>query len=166
MILESLEHALFRKAPIYAEIIDFAACSDAVNIIQMQKEGTQITSLLRAISNGPPIDYLNAHGTGTVPNDEIEAKAIQAVFGDLRQQPLINSTKGILGHTLGASGAIEAAVAALSIKQNKVHGNLTQDPIDNLNLPIEPVETPVATALSVSYGFGGHNGALLLGKVS
>jgi 3-oxoacyl-[acyl-carrier-protein] synthase II len=166
LILESLEHARSRKAPIYAEVLDYTACSDAVNIIQMQKGGTQITSMLRAINRERHIDYLNAHGTGTVPNDEIEARAIQAVFGDSHQQPLINSTKGILGHTLGASGAIETAVAALSIKHSMVHGNLTRDPIDNLNLPKDPVETPVETVLSVSYGFGGHNGGLLLGKVS
>jgi 3-oxoacyl-[acyl-carrier-protein] synthase II len=166
LILESLEQARSRNAAIYAEVLDYRACSDAANIIQIEKEGTQISSMLRAISNDRHIDYLNAHGTGTLPNDEIEAKAIQTVFGNTPRQPLINSTKGILGHTLGASGAIEAAVAALSIKQDIVHGNLTQDPIDNLNLPIEPVETLVTTALSVSYGFGGHNAALLLGKVS
>jgi 3-oxoacyl-[acyl-carrier-protein] synthase II len=118
--------------------------------------------LLGELSGGRRIDYLNAHGAGTVANDQVEAKAIQTVFGGRERQPLVNSTKGILGHTLGASGAIEAAVTALSVSGGTVHGNLTQDPREDLNLPLENVKRPIDNALSVSYGFGGHNGGLLL----
>ena len=99
-------------------------------------------------------------GTGTAANDEVEARAIQTVFGDQAQQPWINSTKSIMGHTLGASGAIEAAVTALAVARGTVHGTITDDLIPDLNVPLETVRAPIATALSVSYGFGGHNGGL------
>jgi len=161
LILEELGHALGRRAPIYAEIADYQSNSDAYSIVQLDPDGKQIIRLLRDLSRGLRIDYLNAHGTGTVANDEIEARAIQAVFGDRDAQPWINSTKGILGHTLGASGAIEAAVTALSVARGTVHGNLTDEPMDNLNLPLAAASVPIENALSVSYGFGGHNGGLL-----
>ena len=129
---------------------------------RLTRRGKQITRLLGELSGGRKIDYLNAHGAGTVANDQVEARAIQAVFGGRERQPWVNSTKGILGHTLGASGAIEAAVTALSLSRGTVHGNLTEDPMEDLNLPLENVQCPIDNALSVSYGFGGHNGGLLL----
>jgi 3-oxoacyl-[acyl-carrier-protein] synthase II len=164
LVLEELEHAHRRHAPIYAEIVDYRANSDASNIVQLDPEGKQIIRLLRELSSSGPIDYLNAHGTGTVANDTVESQAIQTVFGNRNVQPLINSTKGILGHTFGASGAIEAAVAALSVARGSIHGNLTSDPMPDLNLPLDTANTPVEQALSVSYGFGGHNGGLLFRK--
>jgi 3-oxoacyl-[acyl-carrier-protein] synthase II len=166
LVLESLHRARARNARIYAEIIDYRACSDAATIVQIEKDGTQISAMLREITRGHTVDYLNAHGTGTETNDEVEARAIQTVFGDAQHQPLINSTKGILGHTLGASGAIETAVCALSIVHDRVHGNLTDNAVDNLNLPLHPIDRKITTALTVSYGFGGHNAALLLGKAA
>jgi 3-oxoacyl-[acyl-carrier-protein] synthase II len=165
LVLESHAHAQSRHARIYAELLDYQSCSDAANIVQIEKSGQQITRMLGAISKSHSIDYLNAHGTGTEVNDEVESVAIQRIFGDAGRQPLINSTKGIVGHTLGASGAIAAAATALSISHDAVHGNLTDNPIKNLNLPLSSVRTTVRRALTVSYGFGGHNAALLLGKV-
>jgi 3-oxoacyl-[acyl-carrier-protein] synthase II len=165
LVLESYAHAQSRNARIYAEILDYRSCSDAANIVQIEKGGQQIIRMLGDISSGHTIDYLNAHGTGTETNDEVEALAIQKIFGDARQQPLISSTKGIIGHTLGASGAIGAAATALSIAHDAVHGNLTDEQIENLNLPVSSLKTAVHRALTVSYGFGGHNAALLLGKV-
>ena len=162
LVLEELEQAVRRGAPIYAEIADYKSNSDAATIMQIDPEGKQVRRLLADLSAGRAIDYLNAHGTGTLANDEVEARAIQSVFGDVSTQPLINSTKGILGHTLGASGAIEAAVTALSVRRGTVHGNLMEEPMENLNLPLDCVERPIKNALSVSYGFGGHNGGLLL----
>jgi 3-oxoacyl-[acyl-carrier-protein] synthase II len=164
LVLEELQHAWQRHAPIYAEITDFRANSDAFSPVQLESEGKQITRLLGELSAGRKIDYLNAHGTGTLANDQVEAKAIQSVFGDHARQPWINSTKGILGHTLGASGAIEAAVTALSVARGSIHPNLTENPMPELNLPLDPVEGPLENALSVSYGFGGHNGGLLLSR--
>ncbi len=162
LVLEEAEHALKRRAPIYAEISDFRANSDAFAPVLMDPGGKQITQLLAQLATGRKIDYLNAHGTGTVVNDELEAKAIRSVFGERQSQPWINSTKGILGHTIGASGAIEAAVTALSIARGTVHPNLTVNPLPELNLPLEVVNQPIKQAISVSYGFGGHNGGLLL----
>ncbi|MBN2036332.1 MAG: beta-ketoacyl-[acyl-carrier-protein] synthase family protein [Chitinispirillaceae bacterium] len=164
LVLESFDHARSRNARLYAELLDYHSCSDASGIVQMEGNGTQITRLLRASAHGRAIDYLNAHGTGTAMSDAIEARVIRSVFGDKERQPLINSTKGILGHTLGASGALEAAVCAMSIRGDLVHGNLTDNPLDNLHLPMDSVEHTVNTALTVSYGFGGHNAALVLEK--
>jgi 3-oxoacyl-[acyl-carrier-protein] synthase II len=164
LVLEELEHALRRHAQIYAEITDYRCNSDANHIVQIDPAGVQIVRLLRALAGEKRLDYLNAHGTGTAASDEVEARAVQAVFGHSQTQPLINSTKGILGHTLGASGAIEAAVTALAVARGTVHGNRTDDPIPDLNLPLVAVEGAVERALSVSYGFGGHNGGIVLEK--
>ncbi len=164
LVVEDLQHALARRARIYAELVDYQCNSDAFNIVQMDPSGRRVTELLGALAAGRKIDYLNAHGTGTVANDNIEATAIRTVFGDAPGQPLINSTKGILGHTLGASGAIEAAVTALSLARGRVHGNALSAPMDNLNLPLAATECPLETAITVSYGFGGHNAGLVLKK--
>lgn len=165
LLLEELEHAKKRGARIYAEICGFGCNSDAYNIVQMDESGSQIKAMLKKLSANKSIDYFNAHGTGTIPNDEIESKIIKDVFGNMESQPLINSTKGILGHSIGASGAIEAAVTAMSIYESKVHANITEDPIENLNLVREPRGADINYAISASYGFGGHNGAVLMKRV-
>lgn len=162
LVLEELERALKRGADIYAEIVDYEACSDSFSIVQMEPSGASITKLFQKIAGKIPVDYLNAHGTATIANDEIEAGVIQRIFGDRSSQPYINSSKGILGHSIGASGALEAAVTAISIKESRIHGNLTSDPLDNLNLPLESLAAPIKYGLSASYGFGGHNALLLL----
>jgi 3-oxoacyl-[acyl-carrier-protein] synthase II len=118
--------------------------------------------LLAGFAEHARIDYLNAHGTATQANDAVEAEAVLEVFGPADRQPLINSTKGILGHTLGASGAIETAVTALSLHRANVHPNATRDPLPDLRLPLEITEARLEHALTVSYGFGGHNAGLLL----
>jgi|LSQX01.1.fsa_nt_gb 3-oxoacyl-[acyl-carrier-protein] synthase II len=161
LILEELENAVKRGAQIYAEICGYECNSDAYNIVQMDESGRQIVQLLSKLVDGRKIDYLNAHGTGTILNDSVEADVIKRVFGDKDRQPLINSTKGLIGHSIGASGAIEAAVAALSISRSVVHGSIIDDPMDNLNLVMESVLAKIDYALSASYGFGGHNAAIL-----
>lgn len=161
LVLEELEQARKRGAHIYGEIAGYECNSDAYNIVQMEPSGKSIMSMLKKLTEGRKIDYLNAHGTGTAANDQIEAEVIQQVFGDKESQPLINSTKGLLGHSIGASGAIEAAVTAFSIKESGIHGNMTEDTVDNLNLITEPVNVSIDYALSTSYGFGGHNAAIL-----
>ena len=162
LVLEELEKAQIRGADIYAEIVDYESCSDAYSIVQMDPTGDSITKLFQKITEGIKVDYLNAHGTATSANDGIEAKVIQLIFGDKSTQPYINSTKGILGHSIGASGALEVAVTALSIKESRIHGNITSEPMANLNLPLATIETPIDYALSASYGFGGHNALILL----
>ncbi|SDG97312.1 beta-ketoacyl-[acyl-carrier-protein] synthase family protein [Desulfosporosinus hippei] len=161
LVLEELERARARGADIYAEIVGYEAGSDAYSIVQMDPNGDNIADLFAKICRGIKVDYLNAHGTGTTTNDEIEAEVIQRIFGDRSKQPFINSTKGILGHSIGASGALEAAITAISIKESRIHGNLTSDSLDNLNLPLETVMTLIEYALSASYGFGGHNALIL-----
>jgi 3-oxoacyl-[acyl-carrier-protein] synthase II len=161
IVLEELEHALSRGAGIYAEIVDYQTNNDAFNIVQMEPSGISITSLLLNLIGNKKIDYINAHGTGTLPNDEIEAKLIQEIFGGKSKQPFINSTKGIAGHSIGASGALEAAITAISIKEQRIHGNIVPNPIDDLNIPLQTISSQIDYALSTSYGFGGHNGGLL-----
>ena len=162
LVLEEREKARKRGADIYAEIVDYQACSDAYSIVQLDPTGDSINELFQKITKGIKVDYLNTHGTATIANDDIEAKVIQQIFGAESTQPYINSTKGILGHSIGASGALEVAVTALSIKESRIHGNLTSDPMANLNLPLETIETSIDYALSASYGFGGHNALILL----
>lgn len=162
LVLEELERAKMRGADIYAEIVGYEAGSDAYNIVQMEPSGESIARLFQKLVGDMRIDYLNAHGTATISNDDIESRVIQHVFGPKEKQPYINSSKGILGHSIGASGALEAAVTALAIKKCRIHGNITTDPLGNINLPLESIDTEIEYALSASYGFGGHNALLLL----
>jgi len=164
LILEELAHAKKHGANIYAEILDYKSNSDAHNIVQIEPSGGQILSLLKNLIGKEKIDYLNSHGTATTTNDEIEAKSIINYFGDAKNQPIINSTKGILGHTIGASGAIEAAVTALSISNENIHKNFAENTMKNLNLAEDTLNKHIEKAASVSYGFGGHNAGLLFGK--
>lgn len=162
LVIEELEHALKRGAEIYAEITGFACSSDAYNVVSMYPNGTIVENMLKKLVQGKKVDYYNAHGTATILNDEVEAKIIQNVFGDADSQPAINSSKAFLGHTLGASGAIELAVCADSIRRNKVHGNLCGTILENLNYTPETREMQVDCAVSSSLGFGGHNSAIMV----
>lgn len=162
LVIEELEHALKRGAEIYAEITGFACSSDAYNVVSMYPNGTIVENMLKKLVQGKKVDYYNAHGTATILNDEVEAKIIQNVFGDADSQPAINSSKAFLGHTLGASGAIELAVCADSIRHNKVHGNLCGTILENINYTPETREMQVDCAVSSSLGFGGHNSAIMV----
>lgn len=162
LVLEELEKARQRGADIYAEIVGYESSSDAYNIVQMEPSGDSIVRLFQRLAKDIRVDYLNAHGTATISNDDIESRVIQRVFGAKEMQPYINSSKGILGHSIGASGALEAAVTAISIKESRIHGNITTDPLGNLNLPQESIDVSIENAISASYGFGGHNALLLL----
>lgn len=162
LVIEELEHALKRGAEIYAEITGFACSSDAYNVVSMYPNGTIVENMLKKLVQGKKVDYYNAHGTATILNDEVEAKIIQNVFGDADSQPAINSSKAFLGHTLGASGAIELVVCADSIRHNKVHGNLCGTILENLNYTPETREMQVDCAVSSSLGFGGHNSAIMV----
>lgn len=164
LVLETLESANARGAVPYAEILGFGCNSDAHNIVQMDESGRQVRALLENLTGGRKIDYFNSHGTATLLNDEIEAKVIRSLFGDKKDQPLVNSTKGTAGHSIGVSGAIEAAATALSVKHSMVHMTLLRDPMENLNLATESSSCDIRFAISASYGFGGHNAALLFGK--
>ncbi|MGA1870223.1 MAG: beta-ketoacyl-[acyl-carrier-protein] synthase family protein [bacterium] len=162
LVLEELEHAQIRKAQIYAEIIDYKANSDASHIVHMDRTGKSLKKLLRSIVKDYTIDYVNTHGTGTILNDDVEALIIKEIFGSRSTQPYLNSTKGILGHSIGASGAIEIAVTAYSIKESRIHGNIIDNPMEDLNLVDTSINSDIHYALSSSFGFGGHNAAVLL----
>lgn len=160
LVLEELSHALKRKAPIYAEILDYEANCDAGSIIQMNPQGEKIEALFSKVHE-LPIDYINTHGTGTIQNDAIEANLIQKLFPKM---PYVGATKSILGHSIGASGALEAAVTVLSIKNKRIHGTLSHNMIENLNVPTKAINLDINYAISTSYGFGGHNSLLLFKK--
>ncbi len=164
LVLEEMEHAIKRGAKILAEISAFAQSFDGFNIMRIHPEGKQIKRMIIDVVKQAgllpfEIDYINAHGTGTEVNDGTEVSIIDDIFGD---KVLVNSTKSLIGHTLGASGAIEAAVAVLSILNKTTHvcKNL-EEPINGLNFVRRVDEYPIRRVLSQSFAFGGHNAALI-----
>lgn len=165
IVLEELDTATSRGAPIIAEVIGYGESFEAYNIMRMGKDITQISRMLsNAVMDAnislEDIDYVNAHGTGTINNDEIESEVLSKFFGP---STLVNSTKSLVGHTIGASGGLEAVVCALSLKEQRTHicKNLS-NPISDLNFVTEVLEQRLDTALSQSFAFGGHNSALIL----
>jgi 3-oxoacyl-[acyl-carrier-protein] synthase II len=164
LVMEEYERALKRNANIYAEIAGYESNSDTKNIVLMDEKGTNIKNIIQKLSNDNVIDYINAHGTGTILNDEVESKVIKTVFGCKSKQPLINSSKSILGHTIGASAALEAAITAMSVQREMIHANISVDNIDDLNIAETTIHRKINSALSLSYGFGGHNSGLLIKK--
>ena len=164
-VIETLEHAQKRGARIFGEIIGYGETCDGFNIMMMESSGAQIMKMLElsfadAGISAEEIDYINAHGTGTRLNDETETGVIEKVFGN---KVLVNSTKSLIGHTLGASGAIEALVTALSIHHKTTHVCRNLDhPMKDLNFVTRVDSYPIRTGLSQSFGFGGHNAVLIL----
>lgn len=170
LILEELEHAKKRNADIYAEVIGYSATSGAYHIVAPDPSGSDIIRAMQLCLNeagikSKDIDYINAHGTATIANDLAETKAIKKVFGDYAYKVPISSTKSMVGHSLGASGAIEAVVCALSIKTGKIHPTInleTPDPECDLDyVPGKYREKEIKYALSNSFAFGNNNVCLL-----
>lgn len=165
LVLEELEHALRRGVSIIAEPVGFAETFDAHSMMSLAPDGAQIERALRAslADAGLPamaVDYVNAHGTGTRNNDEIESAIIERVFG---RSVAVNSTKSLLGHTIGASGAFEALVTALTLRDGKTHINSSlETPCSGLNYVRSATNFDPQVGLSQSFAFGGHNAALLL----
>jgi len=165
LAMETLDGALARGAPILAEVTGYAESFDAHNMMAMAPGGEQIENMIRAgirdagLETGD-IDYVNAHGTGTQTNDRIEADVMERVFGG---KPLINATKSLVGHTIGASGALEAAVLALSLKNQTTHPSRgIRNPIADLNFVAAAGDFDLRCGLSQSFAFGGHNAALIM----
>jgi 3-oxoacyl-[acyl-carrier-protein] synthase II len=168
LVLEELSRAQGRGAPVIAEVLSFAETFDAHSVMSIDASATQIRRMMiQALgeANVTPgeIDYINTHGTGTEQNDEIEAMTIESVFG---ARPLINATKSLTGHTIGAAGAIEAAVTALSIARKTTHAckNL-EEPVRPLNFVTAAGPFDIRTAFTQSFAFGGHNAGLVLREV-
>jgi 3-oxoacyl-[acyl-carrier-protein] synthase II len=173
LILESLDHAKARGAHIYAEIGGWGVSSDAYHLVQPHPEGSGAAkAITRALENAnvelDEIDYINAHGTSTPINDASETKAIKRVFGERAYDIPISSTKSMVGHSLGASGSLEAIVCINSINDNILHPTINQevsDPDCDLDyIPNVARETEVNITLSNSFGFGGQNACLVIKK--
>jgi 3-oxoacyl-[acyl-carrier-protein] synthase II len=171
LILEELEHALRRNAPIYAEIIGGGASCDATHIVAPDETGDgaarAIREALRDAQIEPQdIDYINAHGTSTPLNDERETLAIKRVFGDHAYKLAISSTKSMVGHLLGGAGPIGAAATALTLYHQRIHPTINLDnPDPKCDLDYVPNvfrEAKVDHALVEALGFGGHNTVLAL----
>ena len=165
LILEEYESAVTRGAKIYAEITNYSASSDAFHIVKMPDYPEQVIRMLKNMSEGKQVDYYNAHGTATAVNDKMEADVLKEVFGASLADIPISATKSMTGHVIGTSGALEAAVTAYSIRHGKIHGNLLGTPMEGLNLPQQTVEKEIRCAITASFGFGGHNSALMLEKI-
>ncbi|GFR34842.1 beta-ketoacyl-ACP synthase II [Thermobrachium celere] len=173
LILESLEHALKRGAKIYAEVVGYGATCDAYHITAPVETGEgAVRSMEMAIKEAgiqvTDVDYINAHGTSTPYNDKIETLAIKTLFKEHAYKLAVNSTKSMIGHLLGAAGAVEAIVCVKSIEEDFVHPtinlNVKDEECDLDYVPHTGRSMRVNYALSNSLGFGGHNASILFKK--
>ncbi len=173
LIMENLEHAKARGADIYAEVVGYGATCDAFHITMPAKNGAggakAMTNAMDSANLKPEdVQYINAHGTSTPLNDKSETAAIKSAFGDHAYNLKINSSKSMLGHSLGAAGALESMIVVQSIKNGKIHPttNLTNpDPECDLDYnPEKAIDLDINYALTNSFGFGGHNATLAFKK--
>jgi len=175
VVLEELEHARGRGARIYGELMGYGASGDAGHITQPDEEGrgaarAMSMALADAGLNADRVHYVNAHGTSTPLGDKAETVAVKRVFGDHARRLAISSTKSQLGHTLGASGGIELVVCALTINRGVITPTINlENPDPDCDLDYTPNvarDATVDVAMSNSFGFGGHNASLILGRLS
>lgn len=173
LVLESLEHAQARKAHIYAELAGYGSTSDAYHITTPVPGGDGAVRAMRlalkdAEVSVEDVDYINAHGTSTGPNDSTETAAIKTVFGSYASKLAISSTKSMTGHLMGAAGAIEAIICVLSIARGAIPPTINYgepDPECDLDyVPNLARKQEVDVAMSNSLGFGGHNATIVLKK--
>ncbi len=173
VVLEELAHARARGARIYAELVGYGATGDAYHITSPIEDGSGAAKAMElamkeAGVTPSEVTYINAHGTSTHHNDLFETRAIKAAFGDAAGRVIINSTKSLIGHLLGAAGGVELIVCVKSIEEGFIHqtaGTRETDEECDLNYAIgAPVRKQVRYAMSNSLGFGGHNATLLLKK--
>ena len=173
LVFEELEHAKLRGASIYAEVIGYGATDDAFHMTSPAEDGMGASrSMQLALKDArvapSAVDYINAHGTSTEYNDKTETLAVKRVFGDHARKLLMSSTKSMTGHLLGASGAVELVATAMAVKQDVAPPtrNLDNpDPACDLDyVPNVARQAKINVAISNSFGFGGHNATLALGK--
>ncbi|HIM31605.1 MAG TPA: beta-ketoacyl-[acyl-carrier-protein] synthase II, partial [Planctomycetes bacterium] len=174
LVIEELEHAKARGAKIYAEILGFGLSGDAGHITQPDEEGMGAArAMLNALNDAgvepEMVDYINAHGTSTPLGDKAETQAIKHVFKDHAYKLSVSSTKSQLGHSLGASGGIEAIVCVKSIQNSTIPPTINldnPDPACDLDYtPNVARERDVKIVMSNSFGFGGHNASLIFGQL-
>jgi 3-oxoacyl-(acyl-carrier-protein) synthase len=174
MVLERLDKALDRGADIHAEVLGYSANSDAFHAAIPDPEGAGASRVMGwALENAgvspSEINYINAHGPGTVVGDPVETRAIKTVFGELAYQVPISSTKSMVGHALGGAGAIEALACVQAIKEGMIHPTINYevpDPECDLDyVPNVARQADVQTTLSNSFGLGGQNACLVLRRL-
>jgi 3-oxoacyl-[acyl-carrier-protein] synthase II len=173
MVLEDRDFALARGAKIYGEILGYGLSADAFHVTNPHPEGRGATKAMmmamdRAGVTPDQIDYINAHGTSTMAGDLHEVKAIKKAFGDDAYKVAISSTKSMIGHTLGAAGALEALFCLLAMRDGKIPPTINlENPDPECDLDFVPNvarDAKVDITLSNSFGFGGHNVSLIFGK--
>jgi 3-oxoacyl-[acyl-carrier-protein] synthase II len=173
LILESREHALARGARIYGEVLGFGTTNDAYHQVAPDETGEAPAQAIKlalkdAAIEAEDVDYVNAHGTSTELNDKGETKALKIALGDHAYKVAISSTKSMIGHLLGAAGAVEAIATLLTINRGIIHPTInyeTPDPECDLDyVPNTARRKDVNIAISNGFGFGGHNAVVVLGK--
>jgi 3-oxoacyl-[acyl-carrier-protein] synthase II len=173
LVLETLDHASARGARIYGEVVGYGCTADGYHITAPEPEGVEAARTIRlALEDAgilpDQVDYINAHGTSTELNDKIETLAIKKVFGDYASKVPISSIKSMIGHSMGAAGALEAIACALSVSTDWVPPTINYeqpDPDCDLDyVPNQARQFPVKVAISNSFGFGGHNAVLAFKK--
>ena len=174
LILEEYEFARARGANIYGEILGYGATGDAYHMTAPDSAGVGAAAAMeRAMKQArlspEQIGYINAHGTSTAANDKLETLAVKRVFGDVAYRTPISSTKSMTGHMLGAGGAVELIFCLLALRENvlppTVNYTTPDEECDLDYIPNTPREAHVRTAMSNSFGFGGHNASLIVGKI-
>ena len=172
VVLEELEHAKKRGAKIYAEVLGYGCSSDAFHITSPAEDGSGAAkAMLNALQDGDvapeKLTYINAHGTSTHHNDLFETRAIKLAFGEHAKNIKVNSTKSMVGHLLGAAGAVEFVICVKEVSEDFIHRTVgfseAEEEMD-LNYCKQSYKEEVPYALSNSLGFGGHNASLLIGK--
>jgi len=175
LVLETEEHALKRGATIYCELSGYGATCDAHHITAPHPEGEGLAGCIKMALNhagikAEEVDYINAHGTSTPYNDKFETMAIKRVFGEHAKKLKISSIKSMIGHSLGAAGALEAIACAKTIKEGIIAPTINYEtPDDDCDLdyvPNKALKMDVNVAISDNLGFGGHNAALVFKKYS
>src|SRR6266699_3234079 len=173
LLLEELESALAREAPIYAEVLGYGASNDAHHMAQPDPDSVGVGEMMRAALKRAGVEpehvgYINAHGTSTPLGDAAETRAIKDVFGDHAYELAVSSTKSMTGHCFGAAGAIEAMMCVMALHEGKLPPTINYehpDPVCDLDyVPNEAREAQVEVALSNAMGLGGHNACVLLGR--
>ncbi|GBE40523.1 MAG TPA: beta-ketoacyl-[acyl-carrier-protein] synthase II [Nitrospirae bacterium] len=171
LVLESLDHALKRGVRIYAEISGYGMSSDAFHMTQPNSEGEVLAiqnALVDANIRTNEVDYINAHATSTKLGDSAETEAVKKVFGEQSSNIQISSCKSMLGHMLGAAGAVETAVTALSISNGIITPTINleePDPDCDLNYATSAINRDIEVSITNSFGFGGANAVLVLRKI-
>ncbi len=167
LVIEELEHARRRGAPIYAELVGYGATADGHDMVSPSGEGAARCMKMALDMAGGTVDYINAHGTSTPVGDMVELRAVRQVFGS--RIPPISSTKSLSGHSLGAAGAHEAIYSLLMLQHNFIAATANIDELEpeagDMNIVRETRQAELVTVMSSSYGFGGTNACLIFRKL-